>query len=208
MTKNQADVSQIFLVYMALVGDVDKTAVALDLEPKFVRKLAEQEGWAEKVARMSLASKGSTPGDYERTQNRAVNYVQAHLLRRAIDAQLVIIANTEAADLMKITDKDGNTRYSARVFTDLASTMQKVHEMTYSALGDSVKERTTEAPKDGPSQQGIHASMLSLLNKTGVPLDTVPRTLSDGANELVARLRDQLPAGAEVIDIPENVSHA
>ncbi len=198
MTKNQADVSQIFLIYMATIGDADKTAVACDVDPKFVRKLADQEGWAEKIARLSLLSKSGTPGDWERTQNRALNYVQAHLLRRVVDRQLVLLSNTEATEVLKVTDRDGNTHYSARILTDLAATMQRIHEMTYSALGDSVKERTADVPKDETSKGGLHSSIIAMLNKTGQSAETLPATLADAATDAIASVKEAIPIEATV----------
>jgi len=201
MTKNQADVSQIFLVYMALIGDVDKTAIALDLEPKFVAKLADTEGWAEKIARVSMLSKGTNQGDYERAQNRALNFVQAHMLRRAIDSQLYLLANTKPEDVMKVIDSQGTERFSARIFVDLSTCMQRVHEMTYSALGDSVKERTADVPKDPTSQAGLHAGIIAALNKTGLPPETLPKTLADGATRLIEAAKATI--SIDVVEIPQ-----
>ncbi len=193
MTKNQADVSQIFLVYMATIGDVERTALALDIEPSFVLKLAKDEGWADKISRISLLSKSGKQGDWERGQNRALNYVQAHILRRMVDAQLVLLSDKKPEEVMLIVDKDGNEKYSAKIFLDLAATMQKVHEMTYSALGDSVKERTDKGPQGADAtEDAMHASVIAALNKTGLPTDTVPNTLADSANEAVEALKLKL----------------
>src|SRR6185503_17950727 len=101
----QHDVAQIFLVFMALVGDAEKTAIALDLKPEFVRELANQHQWSEKVARISVLSKSGKPGDWERAQNRALNFVQCHRLRRAIDLQLAHLESMEIKDVMIVRDR-------------------------------------------------------------------------------------------------------
>jgi hypothetical protein len=61
--KAGADISKIFLVFMGLVGDVDRTAQALNLDPEFVERLAEDEGWAAKVRKMCVVAQGDNPGD-------------------------------------------------------------------------------------------------------------------------------------------------
>lgn len=191
----KADEVQIFHVFMVLVGDVEKTAAALDVDPDLVRSLAEKYNWTEKVRRISILSKGGTQGDWERAQNRALNFVQAHQLRRVIDLQLAQIAELPVDEVMKIKDQRTNeVRYSARVLVDLATAMQRIHEMSYNALGDSVKERTAEQTKDDPiTAGGLHTALISALNKSG----TVPapvETLADEANGVIATLKSANPS--------------
>jgi hypothetical protein len=186
----KADEVQIFHVFMVLVGDVEKTAAALDVDPDLIRSLAEKYNWTEKVRRISILSKGGTQGDWERAQNRALNFVQAHQLRRIIDLQLAELADKPVDEVLKITDqRTFETKYSARVLVDLARAMQAVQEMSYNALGDSVKERTAEKTSEDPiTQGGLHTAMISALNKSGQipkPVDT----LADEASGVIAALK-------------------
>jgi hypothetical protein len=172
--KSKLDVSQIFLCYMSLVGDVEKTANALDMEPKVVAALAEQEGWIEKVRRISVMSKSGKPGDYERAQNRALNFVQAHRLRLTVDAMLRAfdgLTPEEIVSKLSSLDKNGVPHVSARFLADLAAAAEKVQALSYAALGDSVKERVERAEaSDGemtPDQ--IHAAVIAALNAPHAP---------------------------------------
>jgi len=170
--KQRTDVAQVFLVFMSLVGDEGKTAAALDLEPAFVEWLAEQEGWKEKVRRISIMSKSEKPGDWERAQNRALNFCQAHRVRILIDRLLQILTNDSAEDpqqlltRMSTTGKEGRCNISARFFADLTSAMEKVQTLSYYALGDSVGERRDRAQEEGSevSAAQIHAALLQALN--------------------------------------------
>jgi len=168
MNKNKVDVAQIFLVYMALVGDAEKTALALDINVADVADLAEKEGWPEKIARVSILTKAGNEGDWERAQNRALNFVQCHQLRRAIDDMIVFIGKQKPEDIIFQTDKHGTARPTARVFSDLTAAMERIHMMTYAALGDSVKEREARKETQDPTSSnsaGLHAALISALNK-------------------------------------------
>jgi hypothetical protein len=192
------DVSQVFLIYMALVGDADKTALALDLSADLVRSLAEKEGWAEKVRRLSLVSK-TDQGDWERTQNRALNFVQVHQLRRRLDAELALICALEPGEAMRIYTKDGRSHLSARIYTDLAAAIERVHMMSYEALGDTLRERTERAAKGGDpiTKGGLHSAMISAMN--GIhDKPEVAGTLADEAQAVVDDLVKGLKSAAPV----------
>jgi hypothetical protein len=168
------DVAQIFLTYISLVGDVERTAAALDLEPSIVESLAEQEGWITKVKRLSMMAGSGKPGDYERAQNRALNFVQAHRMRMTLDAMLRSFDGKtpeEIVEMFQTLDKQGNRHLSGRFLADLAAAAEKVHALSYAALGDSVKERVERAdPNDGemtPNQ--IHAAVIAALNAPHAP---------------------------------------
>jgi len=167
--KQRSDVAQIFLVFMATVGDVDKTALALEIDPDFVQWLSVQEGWVDKVRRVSVMSKSGKPGDFERAQNRALNFVQAHRVRMLIDRVLTELAEMSSEDLterLRAKDKEGKpANLSARFFADIMSALDKVHTLSYYALGDSVGERLERA-KDGAehSANDIHAALIAALN--------------------------------------------
>jgi hypothetical protein len=166
--KTTLDVSQIFLVFMSLVGDVEKTALACDLDPDVVRALAEQEGWTEKIRRVSLLSKSEKAGDYEKCVNRALNFAQAHIFRSMVQKVLDNLSRQDGNQLLTTLSsvKAGAVTYSAKLFSDLASAMEKAHHLSYLALGDETANR---GGIDGEEQKAdtmkdVHASVLAALN--------------------------------------------
>lgn len=171
--KQRTDVAQVFLCYMSLVGDGPRTAAALDLDPDFVQWLAEQEGWVEKVKRISLMSRSEKPGDFERATNRALNFCQAHRIRLLIDKLLLELSKDTPEKLMariSVVDKKGDAHPSARFFADLLAAAEKAQTLSYYALGDSAGERRDRAETDGTevSAAQIHAALLAALNSPAV----------------------------------------
>lgn len=203
MSEPKIDVSQVFLVFMALVGDVSKTALALDIPEATVQEMADREGWADKVKRISVQSKSGKPGDWERAQNRALNFVQAHQLRRAIDRVITRINEQDAQSLIEHTSPQGNVTYTARIFTELTKAMQSCHEMTYSALGDSVKERDTSTA-DGETtalnSAALHAAVIGGLNRAKLA-EQNSETLVREAVSKVEELKSANPCAAEVAKV-------
>lgn len=181
--KRQLDVVKVFLHYVASVGDVEKTALACDLEPDVVRALAQSEGWNEKIKRLSLASKSSglQEGEFERMQNRALAWVQSHRLRQVLDRVIVKLHEMEDSELMdelSTTDKDGRQKLSARLFTDLAKSLETVNGLCFAALGDTIPERTVSTVAATRSTASVHASLIAALN------GTLPKAADDLATDL------------------------
>lgn len=176
--KQRTDVSQVFLIFMATIGDVEKTSLATELDPQFVSWLAEQEGWAEKVRRVSVMSKGGKPGDWERAQNRCLNFVQAHRVRMLIDRlllELVKVPSEELPSKFKSFDRFGKEKgLSGRFFADITAALDKVHMLSYYALGDSVGERIKRTEDEGSdrSVNDIHAALIQALNSPNVGHET------------------------------------
>jgi hypothetical protein len=168
--KAKTDVSAIFLTYMALVGDVERTALAFNLDPADVSKLAESEGWAEKIRRVSLMSKSGKPGDFERAQNRALCFVQAHQIRTLVNRlskQLLgIECDEDFLQKISVSDKNGFSRVSAKVLTDLCTAAEACHRMSYAALGDTVSERLERVDEKGEATNvsEVHAAIIAALN--------------------------------------------
>lgn len=169
LSKNSIDVSQVFLVFMSLVGDVERTALALDLDPKFVEKLAAEEGWAQKIRRISVMSKSEKPGDWEKAQNRALCFVQAHQASMLIDRFLHLLNIKDDLGIEACAthvSKDGSQKYvSARFLADITSAMEKLQHLKYTALGDTAGERKTEEKQSGEQAAGsIHAAVIAALS--------------------------------------------
>jgi len=173
LNKNNLDVTQVFLTYVALVGDIERTALALDIDPEQVRKLAESEGWQTKIERVCLMSRSGKPGDWERAQNRALCFVQAHQLRQLMDKMMQVFQDKtpeEIADLVSTHDKNSNVHVSARFFADLAAATEKAHQMSYAALGDTAGERKDRTGEDSEAMNAtaLHAAVIAALNNPAV----------------------------------------
>jgi len=169
LNKNKLDISQIFLVFVALVGDVYKTAAALNLDPELVQKLVDSEGWATKIQRVTLMSKSGRPGDYEKAVNRALAFVQGHRIRSLIDRVITRFSDmTEAEICHEITavGKNGIRHVSARFFTDLAAAAEKANALTFTALGDTATDRAQSEP-DELNASALHAAVIASLNAPG-----------------------------------------
>lgn len=173
--KSKLDVSQIFLIYMTVVGDIDKCAMALDLDPAIVASLASSEGWSEKIRRISLISKSGKPGEWERAQNRALNFVQAHRVRSLLDRMITHYASMTGEQLANVfcsehsTKEGGGIRIktpSAKFLSDLMCAAERAHHLSYAALGDTVIEREARIDEEGNSVSAasLHASLIAALN--------------------------------------------
>lgn len=167
--KSKIDVSAVFLGYMALVGDVDKTALAFDLTVAEVTELADSEGWAEKIRRVSVMSKSDKPGDWERAQNRALCFVQAYQIRQLINRWIHHFTGLDIETLLSRTstvDRSGTTHYSAKIVSDLVTAAEACHRMSYTALGDTVTERIDRKQTTGenPTAGDMHSAVIAMLN--------------------------------------------
>lgn len=156
--KNLLDVSQIFQTFIAFCGDVDKTAVALNIDPIVIKDLARAEGWAKKIDEWTKLREGD-PRDAQIQINRAVNYVQAHRLRSILDKVVSQLKDKEAAALVDLLTRTGKagTEFSARPLADLAKAIECCQLMTQRALGD------TEAERPDAGETGKRGSSVALL---------------------------------------------
>jgi hypothetical protein len=170
--KRRLDVVSIFLHYVASVGDVERTALACDLDPSIVRKLAVSEGWEDKIRRLTMVSKssGMQAGEYERMQNRALAWVGGHRLRQVLDKVICNLHSRSEDELLEevtSVDRDGHRRMSARVFTDLAKALETVNGLCFAALGDTIPERKAASPDAAASTAALHSALIAALNGPG-----------------------------------------
>jgi hypothetical protein len=200
--KNSVNVTQVFLTYTALVGDVAKTAAALDLDPDFVRKLAHEEGWQSKLERICLIGKGGKPGDWERAANRALCYVQAHQTREVIGrviSRFQDMTDEEIIEAIASVAKDGTRHVSGRFFADLTAAMEKCHSMAYCALGDTAGERKENASDDADvvNATALHAAVLQALNNPKINaidvVSEVAKATEIQVKQLTAPSADSMP---------------
>jgi hypothetical protein len=201
LDKRKIDVAQAFLLYMACVGDCDRVAAAIDLEPAQVRALAEEEGWSEKVQRISVISKNGRPGDFERAQNRALCFVQAQCIRNQLNRLLHEVTAMTTDELMaraSVRTRDGGTQISAKFFVDMAGAAEACHRMTYMSLGDTITERM-DSPNGGgakgSSSNDLHAAIIaSLSNPADAPKPALQLLESEALEESRRLASEVLPA--------------
>ena len=167
--KRRIDVSKVFLCYVATIGDVERTALACDLDPEVVRELALSEDWNVKVKRLRLASKGSgeAADEFARLQNRALAWVQAHRLRDVLDRVVMKLSEQTDDELIAgITEtaKDGSTKLNARVFSDLSKALETVNGLAFASLGDTIPERKAATGGAGQATADLHSALVAALN--------------------------------------------
>lgn len=193
--KKNIDVSQCFLTFMMLVGDVEKTAAALDLDPALVARLADEEGWDLKIQRVSLLQKGEQPGDYERAVNRALCFVQAHQTSQLLDRLLAVLSKQENDDLISTLSAPSKFGLvlSAKLFSDLTAAMEKCHQMKYAALGDTVKERDTRSEgEDGVNNaNALHAAVVAALNGVATHPDAATKIIIEAQEATVKQIAEK-----------------
>lgn len=167
---SNVDVAAVFLGFMALVGDVDRTALAFNLAPCVVRHLAEKHGWEDKIRNVSMLSKSGAPGSWERAQNRALSYVQGHLLRSVLQRILENLNNMSKEDVIRTVinqKRTGEIVFSAGFYSDLATAMERSHSMCYVALSDGQGDRTRQDKEEASSEMtvdALHAAIATALN--------------------------------------------
>lgn len=159
------DEEQAFVLYATFLGDPAKTAATLGVPVSTVVKAAAEGGWMARIAPIvALQGEGSTPARVERSINRAINFTQAYRLRRVAEKALRHLSDMSPEQLIEFfsteaTDKQGNVKVTRtlRPLADLAVVFQKCHEMSYSALTDSVSERVKRPPEPEDSMLGSAA---------------------------------------------------
>lgn len=180
------DTAQVFIIYMTLVGDIEKTALACDLDPIVVEELARKFSWTDKIKRVSVLSKSDKPGSWEKSCNRALSFAQSHLFRSLIQRVLESLASKDGDQLLACmaSTKAGSVTLSAKLFSDLASAMEKAQHLGYIALGDEVAGREAGATgkDDDLSIESLHASVISALSHpatAGAELKMIETSIED-----------------------------
>jgi hypothetical protein len=205
------DLDQTFMLYATFCGDIAKTAHSTGLSREKIEQLATEHGWADKISEIIELNKGSKPGDMERGINRALNFVQANRFRIWVEKLMRAMVN--AGDLVqddldvlrqKRYNKQGEITseiVSTRALADLAATLEKIHWMTYEALGDSPQERAKriEKPADDSSQTDTHARIAAALAK--MRTNHAASQLQDAQAAMVEELKKPVKA-----DIPPSVT--
>jgi hypothetical protein len=193
LNKNSLDVAQIFQTYMLFAGDVERVALACDVDRVHVQQLAHCENWAAKVADMERL-RGEN-ADAQIQLNRGVNYVQAHRLHSILDKVIGHLSLKSAEDIVDLctkVGKGGETEFSARALTDLVKAAESCQVMTQRALGDTAAERPEASEAKGKGSQvalNVMAAM-NVADKSGL--------------DSVSLVRQQLGAPARALPAPND----
>jgi RecG-like helicase len=201
------DREQAWQLYAVFCGDVERTAHALGLRPVDVLKMAESEGWQDKLKPIIELTQSSRPGDIERGINRALNFVQAHRMRLFVERIVTKLSGLTQEEIEEylFTDhkpKDGEKfkRLATRALADLASAMEKAHALTYLALGDTAQDRNRRGEgteSGGHSASELHAQIAqAFAAKRGTP-DTTRALLFDAQLSIAETQVKQAPKLAD-----------
>lgn len=203
------DTQYVFQLYATFCGDVERTAAASGLQPIDIVRLADEEGWAEKLASIIKLKKSGRPGDIERAISRAMNFVQAHRMRLFLDRIVSKLTSLSEEEILKYmmttttkTSKDGTVSESmalnTRPFADLTASLEKVHHMLYMALADSPNERDKrrDAGGDEASQADIHTAIAEAMSKVGK--GPVRATLTEAQLAMAEEQRNAAIAAGEI----------
>jgi|SRR5712664_479568 len=169
------DREQAFLLYASFCGDLARTAHALNVSPVTVLRMADDEGWNDKLAPILALKKSSKPGDVERAMNRAYNFVQGHRMRMIVNRviqRLTGFNEKEFEDYLLTGTSPHGVKFaklSTRALADLASAMEKAHAMTYASLNDTAPERSrrNEAGDDSVSAGLLHVKLAAAMSEAG-----------------------------------------
>lgn len=170
LQKKDIDVSRVFLAYLSLQGDCDRTALACDMDPETVRSLALNEQWATKI--QQFAALREQDQHFQIGLNRVLNFVQARQLSGLVDSVIKHLNSTPETlvDSLTTVTKNGSS-FNTKPLTDLVRAAEAVQLMTARALGD------VGAGVEGDKTSGgsIGLSVARALNgvASGVGLDPV-----------------------------------
>lgn len=217
MNEDQVDIrldrEQSFLIFCTFGGDCVRTAAALNIRACDVLKMAEEEGWLEKMKPILELKKTGKPQDYERALNRCLNFVQAHRMRLFVEKilhKLMSMGNEEVEEYIfsDHSAKDGTAfkRLSTRSIADLASAMEKAHALSYQALSDTSTDRAKRKElegEDGASGGELHAKIAAAMAK--VRASATPRAqLFDAQVEIGETLAKEITRPANPNDSDEH----
>lgn len=202
LDKRRHDVVGLFLIYLATVGDCERTALAANVDSEIVRKLALSEDWDKKIKSITLASKsgGLQADEFARIQNRAIVWAQSSRLRQVLDRVVMNLHQQTDAELMEgLTEKtkEGNKKVNARVLVDLAKALETCSGMAFASLGDTIPERQTASPSDKASVASLHASLIACLNN--------PNLRTKASDALVAEVAQALDIESTLVPTEQAV---
>jgi hypothetical protein len=142
-SKDNYDVSRMFLAYLALAGDSYRTSIAVGVPEKVIEVIAEKESWATKLKNIGALRRGDSASEVVRQIDRVANFYQARLFRDLITRALEILSDLRGRKtiLTLITKRSPRT---GRKYVDLEPIQRLVQAahtaqaLTYRGLEDPV----------------------------------------------------------------------
>lgn len=158
------DQVKVYHHYVAFAGDIERTAIALSIDPDLIQELADKHKWSTKVR--ALAKLPAPGSDESVLVNRTVNFNQARKLRDIIDGVAKELFDTpeKTKQTLTVPVKGGGYQLSAKPVTELVKAAETVHNMTYRALGDVTKQGD-ESNESDEAIKKLSVNIMSGLNK-------------------------------------------
>lgn len=156
---NSLDQVRIFNYYMTFAGDIERTAIALSIDPAEIQELANAHNWHRRVKGLA---KLPAAGSAESLQvNRTANFAQAQRLRHLVDdvAKELFADEVTTRATLTVPIKGGGFAMSAKPLAELVKSAEAVHAMTYRALGDG----TADKKGDGQSDELIKKMSVTIM---------------------------------------------
>lgn len=179
--KNAFDVENAFQLYSSFTGDVQRTAFALGVKPQVVIEMAQELKWDERLKSIFDLKKTGKPGDLEKALSRAINFVQAHRMRIVLERMITRLYEMPVDKLVEECtaisyDKEGNEikrMLNTRALSDLCAAVEKIHQLTYVALVDTVTERARR--QDNGDAEVSLGSIHAVISQAMADSKTSPR---------------------------------
>jgi len=132
------DPAQVFLTYIQFGGNIEQTAMVLQLEVCTIEALSAAGQWPKKIAEIKKLADGKDAKEYGLSVNRGINLIQADRLRRLVDRVLSALTSKSDEEIMDILTTTGpkGSSFSTRPLTDLVKAAAEAQLMTRLALGD------------------------------------------------------------------------
>jgi hypothetical protein len=134
----------LFLLAASLDGDLHQAAVIAGVSGPELAELADALGWRPKLASLVELRETEGPDAFAREVNRLTNYDQATRCRDLLTRAVEHLLDQSPEELLQSVSEKGGRTWTARVFADVAKSMETVQGLTYRALGDTLTERKGE----------------------------------------------------------------
>lgn len=178
----QVDAAQAFLLWCSNNFDCAATAHALGIPAINLQRCIDDENWVARVAPIVEKIKSQKPGDFEKSVNRSIAFVQGHRLRSVCERVVKEMTNWSTEELREnlmpenINKSGVSKKISTRFLGDIASAIEKANALCFAALGDTASERCkrSDSVDSGPVLD-IHAKISACMGS--VSASKTPRKL-------------------------------
>lgn len=148
--KARVDVSRVFCTYLAAGGDRFRTAAATGLTVEEVSDLANDEGWAAKLAERTKLADGTdkTLADVNREVGRLTAAAMSQRVIDEINGVLLYLEKLtpeEKAAFMFEVDRTGKRTPTASFYVELAKALEIAQQCLYRANEDQLPMRPEAA---------------------------------------------------------------